>query len=109
LKGASRLGDGLAPLLSRVIKLMLAFKPVAAFVCEAVAPLAAMIGAHDLGKPEGTELEDLAVQLLQFVEERVACGTLARFEVPGLAMRDEPGHWPRYRPSPPSPWRNAKA
>lgn len=42
---------------------------------EPVAPLAAMVGAHNLGKPEGAELEHLPVEVGELVQERAALAT----------------------------------
>ena len=67
----------------------LAFKPAAASWSELVAPLAAMVGAQDFGEAECTELEHLAVEMLQLVEKRAALLTEPRFEVAVLAVRDE--------------------
>jgi len=39
---------------------------------QPIAPLAAVVGAHDLGKPKGTEIEHLSVQVREFVQEGAA-------------------------------------
>jgi len=39
---------------------------------QSVAPLAAMVDAHDLRKPKGTEVEHLPVEVRELIQERAA-------------------------------------
>jgi hypothetical protein len=68
---------------------LLTFEPAAPGRGQHVAPLAAMVGANDLGEAEITEPAHLAVQGLQLVEERPALPAEPRLEVAVLTMRDE--------------------
>jgi hypothetical protein len=68
---------------------LLAFEPAAAGGSELVAPLTAVIRAHDLSETMSAELEHLAIQALKLIEERSAFRAEARLEVSCLAMRDE--------------------
>lgn len=56
---------------------------------QPVAPLAAVIGAHDLRKPKGTEVEHLPIEVRELVQERPALAASSRLEVSRLAVRDE--------------------
>ncbi|MGE3796106.1 MAG: hypothetical protein AB7I38_19590 [Dehalococcoidia bacterium] len=74
---------------------------------ERVAPLAAVVCAHDLGETESAELEHLAVEVLQLVEERSALGAETGLEVPFLAVGDKKDDGPGLRASSPSSGRRA--
>ena len=69
---------------------------------EPVAPLAAMVGAHDVRKPEAAEVEHLPVEVREFVQERAALAARPGLEVAGLAVRDEVDDRRGHRSSPSS-------
>ncbi len=69
---------------------------------QPVAPLAAVIGARDLGEALGTEVEHLPVEMRQLVQERAALATRPRLEVSLLTVRDKVDNRRGHRRSPSS-------